>query len=275
VAALSCVNTPPPPPPSYCTASATTCDEYISRVQINTINNASACTTGGYANYTTLTTKVSPGFTYLMTVTNGNLNWPTDQCGIWVDWNYDGDFTDSGETMTVSGSPGIGPYTSNVIPPVNAHKGMTRMRTRITYGTAPLPCGTTSYGEVEDYGIYVGTPGLWDGGTAGSETSWNTANNWNDGRVPTAGTDVIIPAGSAYYPLVTGSYTCLDIEIKDGAQLTIQPGATMNITGDLNVGQGTGGTLTVNGGTCNVTGLVNALPGSTVDVKNGGLLNNN
>jgi PKD repeat protein len=273
VATLSCVNTPPPPPPSYCTASGY-CDEFISRVQINTIDNATACTTGGYANYTAISTKVSPEITYPVTITNGNLNWPADQCGIWIDWNHDYDFTDAGETLTVNGNPSVGPYTANAIPPVNAAKGLTRMRARILYTGTISPCGASSYGEVEDYGIYIGTPGLWNGGTAGSETSWNTANNWDDGRVPTSGTDVIIPAGSTYYPVVSGSYSCSDVEIKDGAQMTVQAGATMNITGDLNVGQGTGGVLIINGGTCNVTGVVNALPGSTVDIKNGGLLNN-
>jgi len=278
VATLSCVNTPPPPPPpppGYCTAYASTCDEYIASVQLNTINNSTACTSGGYANYTALFTKVSPGFTYPMSVTNGDLNWPTDQCGIWIDWNHDYDFADAGETYTVSGSPGIGPYTANVIPPVDALKGMTRMRTRITYSTAALSCGTTSYGEVEDYGIYVGTPGLWNGGTAGNETNWNTANNWDDGRVPTSATDVIIPAGSTYYPQISGLFSCLDMEIKDGATVTVQPGATMIINGDLNVGQGGTGILVINGGTCNVTGVVTAFPGSAIDVINGGVLNDN
>jgi PKD repeat protein len=280
IATISCVNTPPPPPPpppsySYCSATATTCDEYILRVQLGAIDNSTGCTAGGYANYTSLFTKVSPGITYPMTVTNGDLGWPTDQCGIWVDWNHDFDFADAGETISVNGSPGIGPYTGNIIPPANAVKGMTRMRTRITYSTAPLPCGNTSYGEVEDYGIYVGTPGLWSGGTAGAETNWNTANNWDDGRVPAAGSDVIIPAGSDYYPVVSGNHSVSDMEIKDGAELTVQPGAVMNISGNLIIGQGNGGVLTVNGGICNVNGTINALPGSSVDVINGGLLNDN
>lgn len=271
---LSCVTTPPPPPPSYCTASGY-CDEYISRVQINTIDNATACTTGGYVDYTAISTKVSPGFTYPVTITNGNLNWPSDQCGIWIDWNHDYDFTDAGESLNVSGNPSIGPYTANAIPPVDAAKGMTRMRTRILYTGTVSPCGATSYGEVEDYGIYVGTPGLWNGGTAGSETNWNTPDNWDDGRVPASTTDVIIPAGSTYYPQISGLFSCLDMEIKDGAIVTIQPGSTLNINGNLDVGQGTSGTLIINGGTCNVAGVITALPGSTIGVLNGGVMNDN
>jgi hypothetical protein len=266
VAALSCVNTP------YCTANATTCDEYIARVQFNTIDQSTACTSGGYANYTSLFTKVSPGFTYPISITNGNLNWPQDQCGIWIDWNHDYDFNDANETISVTGNPGIGPYSANIIPPVNAVKGLTRLRARITYTGAVSPCGTVTYGEVEDYGIYVGTPGLWQGGTTGAEHDWNTANNWDDGRVPAASTNVVIPQGATYYPVGSGIITCMDMQIKDGATVTVQPGATLNISGNLNVGQGGTGMLIVNGGTCNVTGNINALTGSQIKLINGGVM---
>ncbi|MCU0371361.1 MAG: GEVED domain-containing protein, partial [Bacteroidales bacterium] len=121
--------------------------------------------TGRYANYTACSTKVSPQVTYPITVTNGLLTYAGDQCGIWVDWNHDFDFADAGETIPVTGTPGIGPYTANITPPVNAVKGLTRMRIRIMWAGTLSSCGTTSYGEVEDYSLYVGTPGLWVGGT--------------------------------------------------------------------------------------------------------------
>jgi PKD repeat protein len=278
VASLSCVNTPelpPPPPPVYCTANASTCDEYISRVQVNTINNITTCTTGGYANYTSMFTRLSPGASYPVTITNGLTIYSGDQCGIWVDWNHDADFLDANETITVSGTPGVGPYTGTIIPPANASKGLTRMRTRIMWTGVLSSCGTTSYGEVEDYGIYVGTPGLWVGGTSGAENDWNNANNWDDGRIPLSTTSVTIPEGSNYYPALSGIYSCLDMQIKDGATMTVQPGATLSITGNLAVGQGVSGTMIINGGTCNVTGVVTTSPGSTIQVMNNGVMNEN
>jgi PKD repeat protein len=270
-AGVSCVNAPPP---AYCSAGSTytNCDEYISLVQIGSINNSTSCSSpGGYGNYTSLSIKVSPAYNYSITVTNGK-PYSGDQCGIWVDWNQNSNFSDAGETITVTGTPGLGPYTATITPPTNAVKGATRMRIRITYTGAVSPCGNDLYGEVEDYSIYVGTPGLWAGGTTGSETDWNTPGNWDDGRVPSSVTNVTIPPGSTYYPVISGLYSCLDLEIKDGATLTVQPGATFNISGNLNVGQGLSGILTVNGGTCNVTGTVTALPGSSIDVKNGGFM---
>jgi PKD repeat protein len=266
------------PMPTYCSAgsSYTNCDEYIARVQIGSIDNTTTCSSpGGYGNYTSLSTKVSPTYSYSITITNGMTIYTGDQCGIWADWNWDGDFSDANETMTVTGTPGVGPYTATIVPPATALKGNTRLRIRITWTGAVSPCGTTTYGEVEDYTLHVGTPGLWNGGTSGSPTDWNTANNWDDGRVPTSTIDVIIPAGLSYYPVVSGSYSCDDLNIRDNSTLTVQPGATINVNGNLNVGQGVSGTLNINGSTCNVTGQINVSTGGTVNVSNGGQLKEN
>jgi len=58
--------------------------------------------------------------------------------------------------ITVSGSPGVGPYTANIVPPVDAMPGPTRMRVQIIYSAVPDPCvASFSYGEVEDYTLVV------------------------------------------------------------------------------------------------------------------------
>jgi hypothetical protein len=136
----------------YCDARGS-CDEYISNVLVGNINNSSGCS--GYADYTALSTEMTVGGAYPITVTNGILYYPQDQCGIWVDWNQDGDFDDPCEAITVSGTPGVGPYTATIVPPLNAAVGGSRMRIRITYTGVVSPCGDTTYGEVEDYTIIV------------------------------------------------------------------------------------------------------------------------
>lgn len=265
-----------PPPPSYCAANASTCDEFISRVTFNDIDNSSACTSGGYHDYTSaFFTRLSPGISYALTVTNGKTIYTGDQCGIWIDWNQDVDFSDPGETIAVSGTPGVGPYTASIIPPADAVKGYTRMRIRIMWTGTLSPCGTTSYGEVEDYSLYVGTPGLWQGGTAGNPGGWNVPNNWDDGRVPTVTTNVIIPEGAQYQPVITGAYHCQDMEIADGAVVTVQPGSSINVAGDMHVGEGGSGRLIVDGGVCNVAGQVTVNPGGKIDLINGGIMNDN
>ena len=82
----------------YCDASGG-CDEYISNVTFGDINNSSSC--DNYHDYTNLSTIVSPGQNYPITITNGNPIWPADECGIWIDWNQDQDFDDTGESIAV------------------------------------------------------------------------------------------------------------------------------------------------------------------------------
>jgi subtilisin-like proprotein convertase family protein len=142
---------------TYCTAGSSylNCDEYISRVQVGTIDNATACSQpGGYGDYTALSTDLIYTVGVPITVTNGH-PYSSDQCGIWIDWNHDLDFYGPGEQMTVSGTPGQGPYTATITAPPEALSGPTRMRIRITYTGVVDPCGITTYGEVEDYTVNV------------------------------------------------------------------------------------------------------------------------
>jgi hypothetical protein len=137
-------------PPYYCSGSGG-CDEYIARVQIGVIDNSTSCT--NYGNYTSLSTDLFYGAGTPLTVTNGNPIWTADYCRVWVDWNHDLVFGDDEIVGTV---PGVGPYNFTVTPPGTALTGPTRMRIRIDYANAnPSPCGTTSYGEVEDYTVNV------------------------------------------------------------------------------------------------------------------------
>ncbi|MEL6655917.1 MAG: GEVED domain-containing protein [Bacteroidota bacterium] len=138
----------------YCGVSSTDCDEYISRVQIGAIDNSSDCTPGGYQNHTDESTIVEIGTSYSITVTNGN-PYPQDECGIYVDWNQDGDFFDANETISVSGNPGAGPYNATITPPAGALVGDTRMRIRITYNQSSEPCNNHRWGESEDYTLNV------------------------------------------------------------------------------------------------------------------------
>jgi PKD repeat protein len=264
-ATISCVSITP----AWCAASGGFCDEYISHVTIGSINNSSSCS-GGYSDYSSISTQVYRGVPVSLSITNGN-SYSEDMCHIWVDWNQDMDFTDLMESKPVGGGPVN--FSTTLIPPENAPYGNHRLRIRIywTPSDGPEPCGTASYGEVEDYSLYIGKPGLWVGGAAGQTQNWNTAANWDDNTVPTAATDVLISGGLTYYPILTGTGTCRDLEIRDGTTVTVNPGGNLTIGHNLADGQGAGGTLIIYGN-CQVNGAALQRAGSGIQVKSGGTL---
>ncbi len=125
-------------------------DEYISKVELGDISNESG--SNFYGDYTNQSTTVEIGGSYSMTVTNGN-PYAADQCGAWIDWDQNGEFDE--DPIVFTGSPGSGPYVAEVVPPVGAKTGETRMRVRIRYTGELFACDNTQYGEVEDYTINV------------------------------------------------------------------------------------------------------------------------
>jgi len=156
-ASLTCE--PCTPPPCGCVAGAQICDEYISRVQMDLIDNPSGCEAGQYADYTYLgPAMMAYGAPTQLTVTNGNPIWTADTCSVWVDWNHDHNLDDSpgGGEAILPDIPGVGPYVFNITPPPTALPGAACLRIRIDYANYdPDPCGTTTYGEVEDYTVNV------------------------------------------------------------------------------------------------------------------------
>ena len=155
---------------SYCIAASNQCDEHISNVNFGNVNNPSICTAGGYTDYTSLSTDIEQGASLVIVVTNGSIAFPADQCGIWVDWNNNGNFSDD-LPVTVTGTPGTGPFSASLVCPINASLGLKRIRIRIHYNDEPTsPCDSAAWGEVEDYSINVIEPSTIPpvAGTAGS-----------------------------------------------------------------------------------------------------------
>ena len=128
------------------------CGESISGVIYGDVSNFSGC--NGYEDFTSLSYLLAKGESVEITVQNSTNIYPEDVCGIWVDWDQNENFLNDAP-VTVSGSPGPGPYTATITVPDNAKNGMARLRIRIKRGGPVSPCGLTSNGEVEDYSINV------------------------------------------------------------------------------------------------------------------------
>ena len=142
-------------PPGYCAASADLCDEYISRVQFAEIDNTSDCADGPAVDYTAISGTVAQGASVPITVTNGPLQYASDQVAVWIDWNQNEVLTDVGEAYALTSADGAVSFTGNIDVPAGATLGSTRMRIRMMYTGTPAPCGTSAYGEVEDYTVNV------------------------------------------------------------------------------------------------------------------------
>ncbi len=139
----------------YCNASGqNSSQEWIQNVICGDINNSSG-QNGGYADYTGQSTVVYKGQQLGMSLRPGfNGFSQMENWGVWVDWNQDGDFYDSGEQVFAASSSSIVLGLMKV--PSTALMGETTMRVVMKRGsTSAMPCGTFQFGEVEDYTIIV------------------------------------------------------------------------------------------------------------------------
>lgn len=144
------------------TEACATGSEYIAGVQLNTINNSTAC--GNYTNYSGISTNLTKGNVYTVTVNPGIIGqsgitaYTDDEIAVYIDYNGDNDFTDVGEriayVIVANGWNNIFNFTV----PASATTGTTKMRVRISYQPddgAIVPCGDSQWGEVEDYVINI------------------------------------------------------------------------------------------------------------------------
>ena len=136
---------------TYCTSSGGTADEYINSVVLGSISNTSG-NNGGYGNFTSKSTTLAAGSSYTATLTPGFTSTKYNEAWtMWIDYNGDGDFTDSGEKVgTATAAKTAKTITFTV--PATAKNGSTRIRIQMKYSSASTSsCAAYSYGEVEDY----------------------------------------------------------------------------------------------------------------------------
>lgn len=144
---------------TYCTSKGNnTNDEYISKVQVGSINYSSGA--AGYSDFTSQSTNLSKGSTYTITVTPAwtGSAYP-EGYAVWIDYNADGDFADTGELVWSKAASTATPATGTFTVPATAVNGATRMRVSMKYNGVPAACETFSYGEVEDYTVNIQTGG--------------------------------------------------------------------------------------------------------------------
>ncbi|MEQ8474409.1 MAG: hypothetical protein RIC35_24645 [Marinoscillum sp.] len=78
---------------------------------------------------------------------------------------------------------------------------------------------------------------LWVGGSAGSESDWGIALNWDTGTLPSETDDVIIPP-TLYDPIIEDYFAVDDLTIEENVTLALISGASLAIYGEV-VNEGT------------------------------------
>jgi len=149
---------------TYCTATATnTADERIGNVKFGTINNTSTGT-AGYENFTSVSTDVTVGSTNTISVTPVWTSTKYNEAyAVYIDYNKDGDFADSGELVWTKTGSQTSPATGSITIPATAALGTTRMRVMMQYSSIPSSsCGSYTYGQVEDYTLNIISSGRGD-----------------------------------------------------------------------------------------------------------------
>ncbi|MEW7279066.1 choice-of-anchor B family protein [Aquimarina sp. 2201CG1-2-11] len=211
---------------NYCDSNGrTTSDEYISNVNLGTINNTTTASSGGYGDYTTISTDLSIGNSNTITITptwTGSIY--AEAYSVWIDYNRNGDFTDAGEQVW-SNTPSTATTVNGTFTvPTGTPKGITRMRVSMKYNGVPTSCESFQYGEVEDYSVNitdggVGIPGCTSGITSFpyNEGFENTIGNWsqsnsdnldwsiNSGGTPSRDTGPSAASNGTYYLFVEAS----------------------------------------------------------------------
>ncbi|MEW7289314.1 S8 family serine peptidase [Aquimarina sp. 2304DJ70-9] len=172
----------------YCASNGqSVADEYIGRVQLETIDNATGAGAGGYNDFTSIATSLAKGSDYTISVTP---TWTGTQYnegyGVWIDYNQDGDFTDAGEQVVTQAPTQTTPVSGTFTIPTGAKDGNTRMRVSMKYNGAPTSCESFQYGEVEDYTVTIGgatadtqAPTVPAGLAATNVTETTLTLNWN------------------------------------------------------------------------------------------------
>ena len=280
--------------------ASSTGDEDITNVTVGTLNNTSSCATAAtglgsllnrYGNYSGVIS--GPSVSKLSSV---SFSLTQTSCGsaynnffqIYVDWNQDGDWLDTGEQVYSQGASvnGNQTVTGNFIVPITATLGTTRMRvvniedvasttnyahTAYTYGetedycftvTAAVGCtGTPSTGTVTASSISgcaggiinLTTSGFTSG--AGINYQWSSASSgtgpWTNIVGATATTySFVSNVGTSYYRLVTTCTTSASSNTTNAVSFTGVSCISTNVpaTGSNTINCGTSTKLYDDGG---------------------------
>ncbi|WP_426431790.1 reprolysin-like metallopeptidase [Winogradskyella sp. HB-48] len=228
----------------YCNSNGnSTADEYISNVTLNGVSNSSGAgsTSTGYSDFTGISIDLDIENTYALSITplwTGTIY--NEGYAVWIDFNQNGDFNDTGELVFSQAPSQDNPVLGNITIPTDALFGPTRMRVSMKYDGIPTSCESFDFGEVEDYTVNIGFDGLLY--TNGAWTPYAPDNT-------TGAENALVLDGTA---TIITDIELNDITIRTGAEAVVDATGSMIVNGNIV----SDGTLTLNSVSDNYSSLI-------------------
>ncbi|GAB2711589.1 hypothetical protein GCM10011495_18580 [Hymenobacter frigidus] len=137
----------------------------------------------------------------------------------------------------------VGYVTEVTAPRSNGARATNTYRLDLATGVATqlgntVPASNLLNFEIRDLAVTLAPPVLvtWNGSVS---TDWRTAANWTPAFVPTAATDVVIPGGTPFQPIVSTNQQTRAITLNTGALLTTADGSNLVVGGNFTNNDGT------------------------------------
>lgn len=235
-------NTAPYCQPVYSTGTGL--GDYVSLVQLGSINNASVGASAPYYTFyaptATTTTTLVAGSTYTITLTPGTYN--INDLAAWIDFNQNGVLNDASEKLGEQDNVGAAPATASFVftVPLTAYNGTTRLRVRDMdhSGTNDMdPCAAQSaWGETEDYTVTI-VGGVdpftfsWTPSTFLSSTTNDTVNVNGITSTTEYFASVTAQSGCSATDSITVSVNALPAVIANASANPICAGDSLNLYG--------------------------------------------
>ena len=140
-----------------CTPSFSSTSDYITNITLGTINNSTGFSSGGYGDYTNLSTDLQPGGTATMSLSSSSGS-GTHAAAVWIDFNDNGIFETGERVGTYDGIGASSTVNITLTIPANAPTGTHTMRVVYQFSVTAAsinPCASASYGEGEDYTVNI------------------------------------------------------------------------------------------------------------------------
>ncbi|WP_313501969.1 reprolysin-like metallopeptidase [Kaistella carnis] len=151
---------------AYCSLSSTnSTDEYISNVKITAEGALGVNSTSGASNYSNYSSDPARLVNLARNTTNNVISvtkaWPgtkySEAVTVWIDFNRNGVYEPSEVVMSTAANQTT-PVTATFAVPADAYVGdkTVGMRVALRFNSPQTdPCGTYTYGEVEDYAVKI------------------------------------------------------------------------------------------------------------------------